>query len=153
MLDRTSFSAHLRDLRTARGISQEVAARAAGVNPSTWWRWENGAMPELAKATAIARALAIPTLLLSEPNNGRIAVADLTINEETLERIRKGGTPELERVAASLAEQITARIATLAAAPLPQPPRRIARARPVAHSARSRLAARRRAQAARESAL
>ena len=53
----------------------------------------------MTSAPAIASALEIPIAALLEPPNGRIPVADLTIYADTLERIRKQGAPELERVA------------------------------------------------------
>ena len=41
-MDRNHIGATIRRYREAAGLSQEAAARAAGVSLNTWGRWERG---------------------------------------------------------------------------------------------------------------
>ena len=50
-------AARVRELRAKRKLSVPEAAAAAGVPPSTWYRWENAAEIRLDALPAIAKAL------------------------------------------------------------------------------------------------
>src|SRR4249919_3738585 len=94
-LGRDTFYAHLRQLRANAGISQQVAARAAGVSVSSWSNYENGAqVPPIWRAASLARALAVSLDELLDPNPDRVHIANLTITPQALARIRKHGKPE-----------------------------------------------------------
>jgi transcriptional regulator with XRE-family HTH domain len=114
LLDRQSFGPHLRELRLARGLTIKVSAKHAGVTRDTWRKWETGSIPQIWRAPAIARALDLSLSELLAPDPERVHVGELSISREALKRIRKLGAPELERVAASLAREATAKIETLA---------------------------------------
>jgi DNA-binding XRE family transcriptional regulator len=148
MLDRDTFGPHLRQLRLRAGLTQGIAANHAGVRRATWHRWEHGGLPELHRAPTIARALGITLTALLADDPERVAVADVTIGADVLERVRKHGAPEVERVAASLAEQLAGRITTLATASRTPVPERVSRyPGPVARDVRTRVAEHRRRRA------
>jgi transcriptional regulator with XRE-family HTH domain len=139
MMDRAAFGAHIRKLRTDRGLTQAVCARAAGINVGTWQTYEYGAIPQATRAPAIARALGIPIAALCEQPNGRTPIADLYISADTLARIRSQGAPAIERAAAELAEQAKAALARAATPPVvPRTPTG-PKPRPVAREVRARL--------------
>lgn len=101
------------------------------------------------RAPTIANAIGTNMVDLLDPDPERVFVADLTITQDALARVRKGGAPELDRVAAQVAEHAHAKVAELAARvppePRPDPP---SRHRPVASQTRARLAAHHAARAA-----
>lgn len=141
-LDRASFGPHLRALRTQAGLPRTIAAKHAGVAAETWYRWETGGIPQIFRAPQIAHALGYSLADLLEPDPERVWVADLTITQDALARVRSLGAPELERLAAQIAEHARAKVAEIAQA---QPPAvrktTVRQGRPVASSVRSRLAA------------
>ena len=148
-LDRSTFGPHLRQLRQQAGLSQRIAASHAGITrPQTWQRWENGGLPQIWRAPAIAHAIGYSLVDLLEPDPSRIWVADLTITPDALARVRKHGTPELARIAEQVAEHAKAKVAELAASPPHNATDPSSRApRPAAQSVRSRLASHARARA------
>jgi transcriptional regulator with XRE-family HTH domain len=140
-LTRETFGPHLRQLRERAGLSQRIAARAAGVSETTWMRWEHGARPDLWRAARIARALAISLPELLAPDDARVHVAELTVTREALERIRRQGAPEAERLAATLTAPIAGKLRAIAdRRPYAQAPKASVRYRPVASQVRSRIA-------------
>jgi transcriptional regulator with XRE-family HTH domain len=111
------FGAHLRQLREGKGLSQAVAARAAGIHMHTWHRWENGGIPQITRAQAIANALQIPLAELLAPNPERIHVAELSISPQALAQVKRKGHPEARRLAEALTDTLAAKVEALAASP------------------------------------
>jgi transcriptional regulator with XRE-family HTH domain len=142
MMGRAEFGEHIRKLRTDRGLTQAVAARAAGCHVSSWQRWEEGAIPQATRAPAIARALGIPTLALLEAPNGRIPVADLSVSADTLERIKRHGAPEIERAVEAAAEHVRRALQQAVTPPVAQRRPPGPQPRVVARKVRRRLASR-----------
>jgi len=57
-MNRSSYQNRVRALRVAMGLSQEEAARRAGISTIAWRKVESGArMPRLATAQRIAKVL------------------------------------------------------------------------------------------------
>lgn len=53
-----SLAAMLAAARTRAGLTVEQASERAGVDSTTWWRWERGARePTISNLVAMARAL------------------------------------------------------------------------------------------------
>jgi transcriptional regulator with XRE-family HTH domain len=139
-LTRDTFGPHLRSLRERAGISQRIAARAAGVSEMTWMRWEHGARPDLWRAARIARALAISLPELLAPDDSRVHVATLSVRPEAIERIRRQGKPEAERLAATLTAPLADKLRVIAEQqPHAQTPKTSVRYRPVAREVRQRI--------------
>lgn len=60
-----NFASRLRELRTAKGLSQEQLAEAVGVSPKTTSYWENGHNAvTFNKIPLIAKALEVPVYQL-----------------------------------------------------------------------------------------
>jgi DNA-binding XRE family transcriptional regulator len=113
-LTRQTFGPHLRELRDARGLTITIAAKHAAVSRDTWRKWETGSIPQIWRAPKIARALNLSLAELLTPNPDAVHVSELTITREALKRIKREGTPELERAAAEITREATAKIETLA---------------------------------------
>jgi transcriptional regulator with XRE-family HTH domain len=59
-MDKEAFGLRLRELRSAKGISQKALAEAAGVEQSQVSRWEKGeSAPLVTSVAAIAKALGV----------------------------------------------------------------------------------------------
>jgi transcriptional regulator with XRE-family HTH domain len=83
-VSRTVWAKHIRDLREARGWTQEVIAKRAGVKQPVYSKWEKGkAVPQLAKLTRLAAGFGID---LSEAVLGLVPEYDAMISESSAEK-------------------------------------------------------------------
>jgi DNA-binding XRE family transcriptional regulator len=93
----------IRTLRITKGLTQETAARTAGVCVTTWRSWEAGTkQPRLFRGMAIAAALAVPVAALFRDD----VVADVVLSADTVQRIRAEGRPASEEAAKRLASRL-----------------------------------------------
>lgn len=104
----------IRDLRTRAGISQEAAAKHAGISALGWHRWESGAyQPQAIRIPKIAAAINVPVAALFADPDVRI-IADLAVTVAALERVRVLGDAELQTLTQRLTDALTPAIATAA---------------------------------------
>jgi transcriptional regulator with XRE-family HTH domain len=110
-LNAETFPNHLRTLRLANGIRQIDAAKAAGVNVSTWCCWERGSKtPRLLRGQAIAEALNVPIAALFRDD----LVLEVVLSPATVEEVRRDGREGARSAAQRLAAQLEPSIFELA---------------------------------------
>ena len=104
------FAARLRTLRHRQGLTQAVAARAAGVRVATWRAWEHGtALPLVTRIPRIASAMAVNAAELFVPK-GSAFVATVCIGPEALARVRREGRPAVEEIADQVSGRLLPRL-------------------------------------------
>lgn len=109
----------IRTIRQTAGLTQASCARTAGCSITTWRGWERGRQaPRPWNLERIARALSAPVAALLVPDGWR--ALELRLQPSTVERVRAGGRPEAERVAALYAATLAD--AVLAACRVPARP-------------------------------
>lgn len=140
-MTREELAANIRRLRQTAGISQARAAKLAGVSAWTWVQWEHAhRAPHIWRIPAIANALDCPLAAIYDP----AVIAEVRLADETRERIRQQGEPELERTLNALATNLRSAVLRAALTSTP-PPLRKAWQRPSRNDVALRLVERRRA--------
>ncbi len=118
-MTREEIGARIRELRLAAGISQEQAARHAGVHLSTWARYERAErLPSIDHLTQVARALDRPAGALLDPH----VIAELRLDPTTLADLRARGPQAVDQYADRLAQALRPAL-HLATTDTPPPPR------------------------------
>lgn len=102
--EKITLGLRLRRLRLTQGITTEAAARASGVAGQTWTRWERGhAAYRPWRAPKIAAALGIPVAQLF---TDACVLAEITVSDDTLARVRNEGRQVSEAAASRIAGQL-----------------------------------------------
>lgn len=102
--EKATLGLRLRRQRLTAGLSTAAAARNANVSLQTWTRWEQGRNCYRPwRAPVIAAALGIPTQQLF---TDACVLAEFTLREETLERVRNEGPQAIEDAVAAITGQL-----------------------------------------------
>lgn len=114
--DRASdLARRIRAARLAAGHTIADAARQTGVATLTWSRWE------LSRHTPRPWTLADAALTLGVPVasllTDRLILAEVSVSDETLERVRREGAPAARAAAVRIAAQLEALLLAKASAP------------------------------------
>ncbi len=110
-MTREEIGAQIKQLRHAAGISQEAAARHAGLHVTTWIAYEHGRLlPSATRWPAVAAAVDAPIGAFYNPS----VVAEVALSPATLADLAANGQPAVDAHALRIANTLRPRLALAA---------------------------------------